>query len=52
MHLGSDTVGDDDAADLLTGNSGLDWFWFDPDHDRVTDLHNEAFQNDLDFIDS
>ena len=45
-----DTVGDDGAADVLTGNSGLDWFWFDPDNDRVTDLHDEAFQNDLDFI--
>lgn len=50
VYLGAPTVGDDFAADLLTGSSGNDWFWFDPDHDRVTDLHNEAFQNDLDFI--
>ena len=50
VHLGSDTVGDDDAADVLAGTSGLDWFWFDPDQDRVADLHDEAFQNDLDFI--
>ena len=50
IHLGSDTVGDDGAIDVLTGNSGLDWFWFDSSNDRVTDLHDEAFQNDMDFI--
>jgi Ca2+-binding RTX toxin-like protein len=37
VHLGPDTVHDDDAADVLTGGSGIDWFWFDPDLDRVTD---------------
>jgi subtilisin family serine protease len=50
VYLGSATVGDDSAADVLTGGSGLDWFWFDAAHDRVTDLHDEAFRNDLDFM--
>lgn len=50
VYLGAATVGDDGSADVLTGNSGLDWFWFDPLHDRATDLHDEAFNNDLDFI--
>jgi len=50
VHLGSDTVGNDGAPDLLTGTSGLDWFWFESANDRVTDLHDEAFQNDLGFI--
>jgi hypothetical protein len=52
VYLGSATVGDDSAADVLTGSSGQDWFWFDAAHDRVTDLHDEAFQNDLDFLGS
>jgi Ca2+-binding RTX toxin-like protein len=50
IHLGPTTVGNDVAADVLTGSSGLDWFWFDPDHDRVTDLHDEAFRDDLVFV--
>jgi Ca2+-binding RTX toxin-like protein len=50
VHLGATTVGDDGAADVLTGSSGRDWFWFDESNDRVTDLHNEAFRNDLDFV--
>jgi PKD repeat protein len=50
IHLGATTVGDDDAADVLTGGSGRDWFWYDPAHDRVTDRHDEAFRNDLDFL--
>jgi GH35 family endo-1,4-beta-xylanase len=50
VYLGPATVGTDDSADLLTGSAGADWFLFDPADDRVTDLHNEAFLNDLDFI--
>jgi large repetitive protein len=38
VHLGTDTVFDDAAVDVLTGGAGADWFWFDPDLDRVTDL--------------
>jgi autotransporter-associated beta strand protein len=38
VHLGPDTVHDDDAADVLIGGAGVDWFWFDPDLDRVADL--------------
>ena len=50
VYLGSATVGDDISADVLTGSSGQDWFFFNSTQDRVTDLHNEAFQNDLAFI--
>ena len=50
VYLGPATVGTDASADLLTGSAGMDWFFFDPDQDRVTDLHHEAFWNDLDFI--
>ncbi len=28
--LGADTVGYDGSADVLTGGSGTDWFFFDP----------------------
>jgi hypothetical protein len=52
VYLGPATVGNDDATDVLTGSSGRDWFWFDPIRDRVTDLHDEAFVNDLEFIGS
>src|SRR5437870_4748400 len=44
------TVGNDSAADVLTGSSGSDWFLFDPTHDRATDLKDEAFLTDLEFI--
>ena len=37
-------------ADKLTGSQGEDWFLFDSDLDRATDLKHEAFTNDLDFI--
>lgn len=37
-------------ADVLTGSSGQDWFFFDSTRDRVTDLGDEAFANDLAFI--
>ena len=44
------TVFDDDADDVLTGSAGLDWFLFDPNRDRATDLNDEIFANDLAFI--
>lgn len=44
------TVFDDSSNDVLTGSSGLDWFFFDPDRDRATDLNDEVFANDLAFI--
>jgi hypothetical protein len=37
-------------SDVLTGSSGNDWFIFDHVRDRVTDLHDEVFLNDLAFI--
>lgn len=45
-----ETVLDDGEEDKLTGSSGLDWFFFDTDLDRATDLNDEAFANDLEFI--
>jgi Ca2+-binding RTX toxin-like protein len=44
------TVFDDSSNDVLTGSSGLDWFFFDPDRDRATDLNDEIFANDLAFF--
>lgn len=44
------TVIDDGSQDVLTGSSGVDWFFYDPNADRVTDLDDEVFANDLDFI--
>ncbi len=51
------TVFDDEAADKLTGSAGSDWFFAqtndsDPVQDRITDLKDEAFANDLEFITS
>ena len=48
----SDTVHDDGDADVLTGSAGLDWFFFNQpeDLDRATDLKDEVFANDLDWI--
>jgi Ca2+-binding RTX toxin-like protein len=51
VYLGSATVGHDDSADVLTGSSGTDWFFFDPTRDRVTDRHHdEESVTDLDFV--
>ncbi|MEX2173577.1 MAG: SBBP repeat-containing protein [Pirellulaceae bacterium] len=44
------TVFDDNSADVLTGSEGLDWFFFDQNLDRATDLKDEAFAGDLDWI--
>jgi Ca2+-binding RTX toxin-like protein len=51
------TVFDDGAADVLTGSSGQDWFFAnlnpeDPEdvRDRITDLSDDVFAGDLDFI--
>jgi Ca2+-binding RTX toxin-like protein len=48
--LNTTTVFSDSDADVLTGSSGSDWFLFDDHRDRVTDLHDELFINDLLFI--
>ena len=37
------TVFHDGARDLLTGSSGMDWFLFDSEEDKVTDLSDEEF---------
>jgi hypothetical protein len=50
--LNASAVGHDTSADVLTGSAGLDWFLFDAQRDRATDLHDEAFANDADFISS
>ncbi|MCI0680920.1 MAG: PKD domain-containing protein [Gemmataceae bacterium] len=44
------TVLDDEDQDKVTGSGGDDWFFFDPDLDRATDLRDEAFAGDLDSI--
>lgn len=44
---------DDQAMDMLTGSSGVDWFVFNSDglvRDKVTDLKAAEFASDLDFI--
>ena len=52
------TVFDDNAMDVLTGSSGLDWFLFNADgengtkKDKVTDLSGADFASDLDWINS
>lgn len=50
--LNHDTVFDDYDADILTGSAGEDWFFFDSQKDRATDLRDEVFATDLDFIGS
>ena len=45
------TVFDDPAdEDVVTGSAGNDWFLFDLLNDRATDLKDEVFANDLDWI--
>jgi Ca2+-binding RTX toxin-like protein len=44
------TVFDDEDEDKLTGSAGVDWFFFDEDSDHGTDLKDEAFADDLDWI--
>jgi len=43
-------VFDDGARDLLTGSSGIDWFIFNSDEDKATDLSDEEFADALNFI--
>ena len=55
---GAVTVFDDNAADVLTGSAGIDWFFANLDgdgdpntaKDKITDLHASEFADDLDFI--
>ncbi len=37
------TVANDGARDVITGSSGLDWFLFNEDEDKATDLSDEEF---------
>jgi hypothetical protein len=48
--LNASTIFADADADKLTGSSGNDWFIYDQVNDRVTDLQDECFINDLAFI--
>lgn len=50
LKLGETVLDSDLSHDVLTGNSGCDWFFFRPLEDRATDLQDEAFANDLDWI--
>lgn len=36
--------------DVLTGSDGDNWFFFDQDTDKATDLKDQVFANDLDWI--
>ena len=53
---GTVTVFDDNAADVLTGSAGVDWFFANLDgdgsaaKDKITDLQASEFADDLDFI--
>lgn len=47
---GDATIFEDDDEDVLTGSAGSDWFFMDTQQDRATDLKDEIFANDLDFI--
>ena len=48
--LNGDTVSKDYDKDVLTGSAGLDWFFFDSSLDRASDLRDEVFAGDLDFL--
>ena len=41
---------DDESQDFLTGSAGMDWFFFQDPEDKATDLKDEVFANDLDWI--
>ena len=42
----------DTAIDVLTGGGGQDWFVLDSTMDRATDINDEVFDPDRDFIDN
>jgi Ca2+-binding RTX toxin-like protein len=44
------SVRHDDETDKLTGSAGDDWFFLDQVLDKATDLKDEAFASDLEFI--
>jgi N-acetylneuraminic acid mutarotase len=44
------SVADDGARDVITGSSGLDWFLFNEEEDKATDLNDEEFADILDFV--
>jgi len=58
VHLiADDTVSSDGDRDILTGSAGADWFFANLDRelddatrDKITDLQNDEFADDLDWI--
>jgi Ca2+-binding RTX toxin-like protein len=50
VKLTAATVFSDADEDKLTGSAGNDWFFYDSTRDKVTDLSDPAFANDLPFI--
>lgn len=50
VRVDAQSVFSDEAEDVLTGTSGLDWYLYDSARDRVTDLNDAAFADDLGFI--
>lgn len=52
--VADETVFDDDAKDIMTGSAGTDWFFANLEGegvlDKITDLSDDEFAADLDFI--
>jgi PKD repeat protein len=52
VRLDSATVFHDESADVMTGSSGNDWFLLDTSRDRATDMTDDAFDPDREFIEN
>ena len=52
VRLDESSLLNDTDADVLTSSPGYDWFIFDAMLDRASDLNDETFTNDLEFINS
>jgi Ca2+-binding RTX toxin-like protein len=48
--LGETVKDQAEDQDKLTGSSGDDWFFFDQENDRATDLSDEVFAGDWDWL--
>jgi hypothetical protein len=48
--LGGTVKDADTDRDTLAGSAGDDWFFLDTANDRATDLRDEVFASDLDWI--
>jgi Ca2+-binding RTX toxin-like protein len=50
LALGETVFDTPEDEDVLTGSAGSDWFFFDQQTDRATDLKDEVFNNDLEWL--